>query len=66
MMDCNQAFLVDGTFYHVCARQCDEGGWTAQCEELPAAIAQADSLDELSDNILDAIRRVLAFREGLL
>lgn len=37
----------------------DEGGYTAQCLELPAAISEGDSKDEAIENIKEAIQLVL-------
>lgn len=35
------------------------GGYSAQCVELPAAISQGETLDELADNMADALKLVL-------
>ncbi len=37
----------------------DEGGYTAQCIELPAAISEGDTKEEALKNIKEAIQLVL-------
>lgn len=37
----------------------DEGGYTAQCIELPAAISEGDTKEEALENIKEAIQLVL-------
>jgi len=37
----------------------DEGGYTAQCLELPAAISEGDTKEEALENIREAIQLVL-------
>lgn len=37
----------------------DEGGYTAQCLELPAAISEGDTKEEALENIKEAIQQVL-------
>ncbi len=37
----------------------DEGGYTAQCLELPAAISEGDTKEEVLENIKEAIQLVL-------
>ncbi len=37
----------------------DEGGYTAQCLELPAAISEGDTKEEALENIKEAIQLVL-------
>lgn len=37
----------------------DEGGFSGQCLELPSAISQGESLDELEKNMREAIDLVL-------
>jgi predicted RNase H-like HicB family nuclease len=37
-----------------------EGGFSGRCLELPGAIAQGETLEELKVNITDAIRLMLA------
>ena len=38
-----------------------EGGYSGQCLELPGAISQAETLDELKTNMADAINLVLEY-----
>ena len=37
----------------------DEGGYTAQCLELPAAISEGDTKEEALENIKEAIQLVI-------
>ena len=37
----------------------DEGGFTAQCLEIPAAISEGDTKEEVLENIKEAIKLVL-------
>lgn len=37
----------------------DEGGYTAQCLEIPAAISEGDTREEALENIKEAIELVL-------
>jgi predicted RNase H-like HicB family nuclease len=37
----------------------DEGGYTAQCLEIPAAISEGDTREEALENIKEAIQLVL-------
>ncbi len=39
--------------------EADEGGYTAQCLELPAAISEGDTKEEALENIKEAIQLVL-------
>lgn len=36
-----------------------EGGYSGHCLELPCAISQGETLDELKENIVDAIKLIL-------
>ncbi|MEM3007634.1 MAG: type II toxin-antitoxin system HicB family antitoxin [Candidatus Nitrosotenuis sp.] len=38
-----------------------EGGYSGQCLELPGAISQAETLEELKTNMADAINLVLEY-----
>lgn len=38
-----------------------EGGYNGQCLELPGAISQGETLDELKTNMTDAINLVLEY-----
>ena len=40
----------------------EEGGFTAQCVELPAAVSQGDTKEEAMANIKEAIELVLEVR----
>jgi predicted RNase H-like HicB family nuclease len=48
------------TKYTVLYNEEEEGGYSGQCLELPSAISQGETLDELKANIADAIQLVLA------
>jgi predicted RNase H-like HicB family nuclease len=37
----------------------EEGGFSGQCLELPGAISQGENLDELEENMKDAISLIL-------
>jgi predicted RNase H-like HicB family nuclease len=54
----NEAPEDERTFTMV-YREESEGGYSAQCLELPAAITQGETLDELEENMKDAINLVL-------
>ena len=41
----------------------NEDGWlTGQCEQLPQAISQGENLDDLMENMKDAIELVLEYQ----
>jgi predicted RNase H-like HicB family nuclease len=42
----------------------DEGGYGGQCIELPAAISQGETLDELKANVTEAIELALEVNEA--
>ncbi len=51
---------VNGERYRVnIERDLDEGGFVAQCVELPGALTQGETLVEVLDNSEDAIKCVL-------
>jgi predicted RNase H-like HicB family nuclease len=39
-----------------------DGGWVAECLELPGCVAQGETLDEAISNIIDAIAAVITVR----
>lgn len=39
-----------------------DGGYVAQCVEIPGAISQGETKEEAVDNVLDAIRTVIEVR----
>jgi len=42
----------------------NEDGWlTGQCEQLPQAISQGESMDDLMENMKDAIELVLKYQK---
>ncbi|MGB9938330.1 type II toxin-antitoxin system HicB family antitoxin [Methanosarcina sp.] len=42
----------------------DDGGYTAQCLEIPAAISEGDTKEEVLENIKEAIQLVLEVTGG--
>jgi len=42
----------------------EEGGFSGQCMELPGAISQGDTLEELKENMKDAIFLILESIKG--
>jgi predicted RNase H-like HicB family nuclease len=50
--------------FTVLVREEAEGGYSGQCIELPAAISQGDTLEELKENMVDAISLVLEHMES--
>jgi predicted RNase H-like HicB family nuclease len=38
------------------------GWYTGQCEQIPEAISQGETLDELKENMADAIKMVIDFK----
>jgi predicted RNase H-like HicB family nuclease len=45
--------------FRIHVRKEEEGGYSGQCIELPAAISQGETLEELKENMKDAILLVL-------
>ncbi len=41
------------------------GGYVASVEELPGAITQGDTIEEARENLLDAVRQLLAANRAL-
>ncbi|MGA8081102.1 MAG: type II toxin-antitoxin system HicB family antitoxin [Candidatus Nitrosopolaris sp.] len=41
--------------YHILIKTSPEGGYTGQCLELPGAISEGETLEELQRNIAEAI-----------
>ena len=42
----------------------EAGGYTGQCEQLPAAISQGETLQQLEDNVKEAISLVLEMMDN--
>ena len=42
----------------------DDGWLTGQCEQFPQAISQGEDLDDLMENMKDAIELVLAYSQN--
>ena len=49
--------------YTVILEAAEEGGFTAHCEELPAAISEGDTKEEALENIKEAIELVMEVSE---
>ena len=45
--------------YTVLVEKEDEGGYSGQCLEMPSAISQGETMDELKQNMQEAIELVL-------
>lgn len=48
--------------YTVTLTPAEEGGFVAQCVEVPGAISEGETKQEAIDNISDAISRILEIR----
>ena len=49
--------------YTAIIKEAENGWFTAQCEELPEALTQGKSVEEVIINLKDAIKLVLDFRK---
>jgi predicted RNase H-like HicB family nuclease len=49
--------------YTICIETNDDGWLTGQCEQLPQAISQGKNLDDLMENMKDAIELVLKYQQ---
>lgn len=45
--------------FTIIVNKAEEGGYVGRCLELPAAISQAETIDELKSNMTEAIELVL-------
>lgn len=41
--------------YHILVRDAEEGGYTGKCFELPGAISEGETMEELKANMAEAI-----------
>ena len=55
--------MVNNMEFTVILEPAEEGGYTVQCVELPAAISQGETREEALKNIKEAIQLVLEVRE---
>lgn len=55
--------LMSGMEYTIALETAEEGGYTARCLELPAAISEGDTRKEALENIREAIELVLEVTE---
>ena len=53
----------DSMEFTVILEPAEEGGYTVQCVELPAAISQGETREEALENIKEAIQLVLEVRQ---
>ncbi|MDN5308913.1 MAG: hypothetical protein PWP14_307 [Methanolobus sp.] len=51
--------LMSGMEYTIALETAEEGGYTARCLELPAAISEGDTRKEALENIRETIELVL-------
>jgi len=51
-----------GMKYNIYVETNEDGWLTGQCEQLPQAISQGENLDDLMDNMKDAIELVLEYQ----
>ena len=45
--------------FTMCVKKEEEGGYSGKCLELPAAISQGETIDELKNNMIEAIQLVI-------
>lgn len=57
----DRVMVGDRTFTVVLTPDLEDGGFTVQCRDIPAAISQGDTEQEALDNILDALELCLEF-----
>ena len=58
-------FVGDREFTAVLTPDLEDGGYTVNCKEIPAAISQGETIQEALDNISDAIELCLEVEEEL-
>jgi predicted RNase H-like HicB family nuclease len=49
--------------YTICIEKNEDGWFTGQCEQLPQAISQGKDMDDLMENMKDAIELVLEVKK---
>jgi predicted RNase H-like HicB family nuclease len=49
--------------YTAIIRQTDDGWYAARCAQIPEAVTQGRTLDEVKENLLDAIELTLQMRK---
>lgn len=49
--------------YTIIIQKNANGWYTSQCEQIPEAISQGETLEELKENMSDAIRMVIDFKK---
>lgn len=50
---------IDGRKFTIRVQEVPEGGYTGQCIELPGAISEGETIEELKANMTEAIQLVL-------
>lgn len=48
--------------YNIIIEKNNSGWYTGQCEQVPEAISQGATLEELKENMIDAIKLVLEYK----
>ena len=51
--------------YTICIEKNKDGWLTGQCEQLPQAISQGENLEDLMENMKDAIELVLEYQRDV-
>lgn len=51
--------------YTVILEKMDNGWWFCQCEQVPEAVTQGESIEEAKENIKEAIKLVLETKKEL-
>lgn len=51
--------------YTVVLEKMDNGWWFCQCEQIPEAVTQGETIEEAKENIKEAIELVLAAKKEL-
>jgi predicted RNase H-like HicB family nuclease len=51
--------------YTVILEKMDNGWWFCQCEQIPEAVTQGETIEEAKENIKEAIELVLAAKKEL-
>ena len=49
--------------YTIIIQKNTDGWYTGQCEQIPEAITQGETLEELKENMADAIKMVIEYKK---
>jgi hypothetical protein len=55
-------FVADSEFTAILASDLEEGGYTVECKQIPAAISQGETIQNALDNIISQMRHSFAWR----